>query len=124
MSNHLFSVEFGAVGPLAVVPHVPIDIHQAERSTKHGESSQPSARAPLPPVLDASTTGTFISIPTILFARLVVDQRQTRFIVDKIMLKLSQVVQRDVSAVEKRLKDEIQKELVVLKIGWTVLRSM
>jgi len=34
--NHLFGVKVGAVGPLAVVPNVPLDIPQAERGPKFG----------------------------------------------------------------------------------------
>ncbi|KAH0719021.1 hypothetical protein KY285_015052 [Solanum tuberosum] len=50
-----------------------------------------------------------------IFERLVADPRQTRSIVDQIVLKLPQVVQRDVLAMEKRLKDKIQTELSVPK---------
>uniref|UniRef100_M1DX99 Integrase core domain containing protein n=1 Tax=Solanum tuberosum TaxID=4113 RepID=M1DX99_SOLTU len=48
VANHLFGVKFGAVGSLAVVPHVPIDIPDVNRGPEQGESSQPSTEAPLP----------------------------------------------------------------------------
>ncbi|KAH0725168.1 hypothetical protein KY284_001033 [Solanum tuberosum] len=43
------------------------------------------------------------------------DQRQNRALVDQIVAKLPQVVQWDVINVEKRIKAEMQTELVVLK---------
>ena len=48
VANHLFGAKSGAVCTLAVVPHIRIDIPQADRGPEQGESSQPSTVAPLP----------------------------------------------------------------------------
>uniref|UniRef100_M1DTY9 Integrase core domain containing protein n=1 Tax=Solanum tuberosum TaxID=4113 RepID=M1DTY9_SOLTU len=49
VANHLFGAKSGAVGSLAIVPHVPIDIPHANRGPEKRESSQPSTEAPPPP---------------------------------------------------------------------------
>uniref|UniRef100_M1DJV8 Integrase core domain containing protein n=1 Tax=Solanum tuberosum TaxID=4113 RepID=M1DJV8_SOLTU len=49
VANHLFGAKVDAVGLLAVVPYVPIDILYANRGLEQGESSQPSTGAPPPP---------------------------------------------------------------------------
>ncbi|KAH0644655.1 hypothetical protein KY284_032539 [Solanum tuberosum] len=47
--------------------------------------------------------------------KLVTDQRQTRTLVDQIINRMPQLIQRDVLAAKKELKDEMRKKLVVLK---------
>uniref|UniRef100_M1DW84 Putative plant transposon protein domain-containing protein n=1 Tax=Solanum tuberosum TaxID=4113 RepID=M1DW84_SOLTU len=42
VSNHLFGAKIGAVGSLAMVSHVPLDIPHADRRPEKGESSEPS----------------------------------------------------------------------------------
>ncbi|KAH0720055.1 hypothetical protein KY284_005085 [Solanum tuberosum] len=48
--NHLFGAKSAAVGTLAVVHHVPLEIPQTDKCTKQGESSQLSTDVPPPPV--------------------------------------------------------------------------
>ncbi|KAH0644570.1 hypothetical protein KY284_032454 [Solanum tuberosum] len=115
MVNHLFGAKAEAMGPLVVLVHVPVDIPQVVGGSEHGESSQPSTGAPPPSTSSSQATCTFMTIPTIILERLVVDQRQTQSIVDQIVLKLPQLVQREVLAIEKRLKDEMRQKLVVLE---------
>ncbi|KAH0698466.1 hypothetical protein KY284_012681 [Solanum tuberosum] len=68
--NHLFGAKFAALSTLAIVPHVQLDIPQADRGPEQGESSQPSTEAPPPPASAPQAS----------------DQRQTRTLVDQIVL--------------------------------------
>uniref|UniRef100_M1DFH2 Integrase core domain containing protein n=1 Tax=Solanum tuberosum TaxID=4113 RepID=M1DFH2_SOLTU len=54
---------------------------------------------------------------------LVVDQRQTRTLVDQIVNRMPQLIERDVLAAEKRIKDKMLKELVVLTNRMDVLET-
>ncbi|KAH0773904.1 hypothetical protein KY290_011041 [Solanum tuberosum] len=63
---------------------------------------------PPPPASAAHATCTFVTIPTVIFERFVADQRQTRSIVNQIVLRLPQIVECDMLAAEKRVKDEMQ----------------
>uniref|UniRef100_M1DRY0 Putative plant transposon protein domain-containing protein n=1 Tax=Solanum tuberosum TaxID=4113 RepID=M1DRY0_SOLTU len=115
VDNHLFGAKSGVVGSLAVVPHVPLDIPHADRGPEHGESSQPSTEAP-PPLASASQApGTFVTISMFYLEKLVADQRQTRTLVDQIVHRMHQLIERDVLAAKKEIKDEMQKEMVVIK---------
>uniref|UniRef100_M1DGE7 Putative plant transposon protein domain-containing protein n=1 Tax=Solanum tuberosum TaxID=4113 RepID=M1DGE7_SOLTU len=51
VANDLFGAKSAAMGTLVVVPHVPLEIPQADRGTEQEESSQPSKDAPPPPAL-------------------------------------------------------------------------
>ncbi|KAH0632841.1 hypothetical protein KY284_035627 [Solanum tuberosum] len=115
VANHLFGAKFVVVGILVGVPHISIDIPHVDRGPEQGESSQPSAWIPPSSAPASQATGTFVGIPTTIFERLVADQRQTRTIMDQIVVKLPHVVQQDVLVAKKRIKDEMQRELAVLK---------
>uniref|UniRef100_M1DFB9 Integrase core domain containing protein n=1 Tax=Solanum tuberosum TaxID=4113 RepID=M1DFB9_SOLTU len=115
VSNHLFGAKARGAGSLAVVSHVPIDISHADRGPEHGESSHPSTEAPPPPALASQALGTFVTIPTLFLEKLVADQRQTRTLVDQIVCWMPQLIELDVLAMEKKIKDEMQKELAILK---------
>uniref|UniRef100_M1DGD8 Integrase core domain containing protein n=1 Tax=Solanum tuberosum TaxID=4113 RepID=M1DGD8_SOLTU len=43
------------------------------------------------------------------------DQRQTRTLVDQIVCRMPQLIEQDVLTAEKKIKDEMRKELLVLK---------
>jgi len=51
----------------------------------------------------------------IFLDKLVADQHQTKTLVDQIVNWMPQLIDRDVLAVKKEIKDEMQKELDVLK---------
>uniref|UniRef100_M1DQY0 Integrase core domain containing protein n=1 Tax=Solanum tuberosum TaxID=4113 RepID=M1DQY0_SOLTU len=105
VANPLFGRKSGAVGPLAVVPHTLVVIPQAEGQTESGESSQPASVAPSPPPTSTSqATGTFITLPTIFLEKVVADQRQTGTLVDRIVRRMPQLIERNVLAAEKREK--------------------
>ncbi|KAH0681201.1 hypothetical protein KY284_022286 [Solanum tuberosum] len=99
VANYLFGKKSGAVGSLIVVPHAPIDIPHEDRGPDQGESSQPSTEAPPPPTSASQAP----------------DQCQTRTLVDQIVHRTSQLIDRDVLTVEKKIKDEMRKELAILK---------
>ncbi|KAH0693111.1 hypothetical protein KY285_020208 [Solanum tuberosum] len=84
-----------AVGSLVVVPHAPIDIPHEDRGPDQGESSQPSIEAPPPPTSASQAP----------------DQCQNRTLVDQIVHRTPQLIDRDVLTVEKKIKDEMRKEL-------------
>uniref|UniRef100_M1DTX8 Putative plant transposon protein domain-containing protein n=1 Tax=Solanum tuberosum TaxID=4113 RepID=M1DTX8_SOLTU len=115
VTNHLFGAKAGPVGPLAFVPHIPVDMPQTNGSSKQGSTLQPDAGTTPPRASLSLATSTFVTIPTMIFGRLVVDQRQTRSIVDQILLRLPQIVKCDVLVAEKLVKDEMQKEFTFLK---------
>uniref|UniRef100_M1DZX6 Putative plant transposon protein domain-containing protein n=1 Tax=Solanum tuberosum TaxID=4113 RepID=M1DZX6_SOLTU len=121
IANHLFGVKSGAMGSLVVVPHVTIDIPHADKGPKQGESSQPSIEAPLPPASASQAPGNFVTIPTLFLEKLVADQRQTKTVVDQIIRRMPQLIERNMLVVEKKIKDKMQKELVVLKDRMDVL---
>uniref|UniRef100_M1DGK6 Integrase core domain containing protein n=1 Tax=Solanum tuberosum TaxID=4113 RepID=M1DGK6_SOLTU len=115
VANHLIGAKSAAVGTLAVIPHVPLEIPQASRDPEQGESSQPSTKAPPPPASASQTSGTFITIPMLFLEKLVADQRQTRTLVDQIVLRMPQLIETKVLAAKKKIKDEMRTELSVLK---------
>uniref|UniRef100_M1DQL5 Putative plant transposon protein domain-containing protein n=1 Tax=Solanum tuberosum TaxID=4113 RepID=M1DQL5_SOLTU len=114
VANYLFGAKSAAVGTLVVVPHVPLDIFQASRDPEQGESSQPSTEAPPPPASASQTPGTFITIPMLFLEKLVADQRQTKTLVDQIVLRMPQLIETKVLAVKKEIKDEKRTELSLL----------
>uniref|UniRef100_M1DG46 Integrase core domain containing protein n=1 Tax=Solanum tuberosum TaxID=4113 RepID=M1DG46_SOLTU len=85
------------------------------RGPDQGESSQPSTEAPPPPTSASQAPGTFVTIPILFLEILVADQCQTRTLVDQIVHRTPQLIDRDVLTVEKKIKDEMRKELAVLK---------
>ncbi|KAH0773545.1 hypothetical protein KY290_010682 [Solanum tuberosum] len=87
------------LGTVVVVPHIPIDIPHADRCPKQGESSQPSTEAPPPPASASEAP----------------DQRQTRTLVDQIVIWMPHLIEKKMLAVKNEIKDEMQKELAVLK---------
>uniref|UniRef100_M1DJR3 Integrase core domain containing protein n=1 Tax=Solanum tuberosum TaxID=4113 RepID=M1DJR3_SOLTU len=107
--------QFIVVGTLDVVPPVPIDIPHADRGLEQGESSQPSTEAPPPPASASQAQCTFVTIPMLFLEKLVADQRQTRTLVDQIVLRMPQLIEMKVLATKKEIKDEVRKVLVVLK---------
>uniref|UniRef100_M1DZ55 Putative plant transposon protein domain-containing protein n=1 Tax=Solanum tuberosum TaxID=4113 RepID=M1DZ55_SOLTU len=115
VANHLFGAKSVVVGTLVVVPHVPIEIPHANRGPEQGESSQPSTEAPPPPASASQALGTFFTIPMLFLKKLVADQRQTRTLVDQIVNRMAQLIQRNVLAVKNELKNEMRKKLDVLK---------
>uniref|UniRef100_M1DMN1 Integrase core domain containing protein n=1 Tax=Solanum tuberosum TaxID=4113 RepID=M1DMN1_SOLTU len=115
VANHLFGVKSAAVGTLVVVPHVPLDTSQVDRDPEQGESSQPSTEAPPPPASASQTPGTFVTIPMLFLEKLVADQRQTRTLVDQIVLRMPQLIETKVLAAKKEIKYEMRTELSVLK---------
>uniref|UniRef100_M1E0M7 Integrase core domain containing protein n=1 Tax=Solanum tuberosum TaxID=4113 RepID=M1E0M7_SOLTU len=86
--NHLFGAKSAAVGTLAVVHHVPLEIPQTDKCTKQGESSQLSTDVPPPPV----------SAPRL-----------------QIVIRMPQLIETKVLAAKKEIQDKMRKELVVLK---------
>uniref|UniRef100_M1D9B6 Putative plant transposon protein domain-containing protein n=1 Tax=Solanum tuberosum TaxID=4113 RepID=M1D9B6_SOLTU len=93
VANHLFGAKSAAIGTLAVIPHVPLEIPQASRDPEQGESSQSSTEAPPPPASASQTSGTFITIPMLFLEKLVADQPQTRTLVDPIVLRMPQMIE-------------------------------
>uniref|UniRef100_M1DAG0 Integrase core domain containing protein n=1 Tax=Solanum tuberosum TaxID=4113 RepID=M1DAG0_SOLTU len=91
VANHLFGAKVGVVGSLAVLPHIPSDIPYADRGPGQGKSSQPYTEAPPPPASGSRT------------------------LVHQIIRRMPQLTVHDVLVVEKRIKDEMSKELDVLK---------
>jgi len=88
VANDLFGAKSAAMGTLVVVPHVPLEIPQADRGTEQEESSQPSKDAPPPPALAPQAPGTFVTIPMLFLEIFVTDQRQTRTLADQIVIQL------------------------------------
>ncbi|KAH0679020.1 hypothetical protein KY284_020105 [Solanum tuberosum] len=71
--------------------------------------------AAAPPLASASqVSGTLVTIPMLFHEKLVADQRQTRTLVDQIVNMMPKLIQREVLAAKKELKDEMRKELAVL----------
>ncbi|KAH0750769.1 hypothetical protein KY290_030001 [Solanum tuberosum] len=115
VANHLFGAKSAAVGTLVVVPHVPLDTSQVDRDPEQGESSQPSTEAPPPPASASQTPGTFVTISMLFLEKLVADQRQTRTLVDQIVLRMPQLIETKVLAAKKEIKYEMRTKLSVLK---------
>ncbi|KAH0696239.1 hypothetical protein KY290_013594 [Solanum tuberosum] len=117
VANPLFERKLEALGLLVVVPHTPIVPPQAEGQTELGESSQqPASGAPsLPPASTSQAISTFINLPTTFLEKLFADQRQTKTLVDQIVHRMPQLIERNVLAMFKRLKDEMRKEFAILK---------
>ncbi|KAH0682804.1 hypothetical protein KY285_020320 [Solanum tuberosum] len=95
-ANHLFGAKSGGVGTLAVVPHVPIDMPHVDRGLEQGESSQPSTKEPPPSSFEAS--GTYVTISMLFIEKL-----------------MPQLIERDVLAMKKEIKNEMRKEMAILK---------
>uniref|UniRef100_M1DKQ1 Integrase core domain containing protein n=1 Tax=Solanum tuberosum TaxID=4113 RepID=M1DKQ1_SOLTU len=93
VNNPFFGRKSGAVGPLA--------------PTSGALSS--------PPASDSQATCTYITLPTTFLERFVVDQRQTRTLVDQIVHRMPQLIECDVFASKKSIKDEMWKDLADLK---------
>uniref|UniRef100_M1DK09 Integrase core domain containing protein n=1 Tax=Solanum tuberosum TaxID=4113 RepID=M1DK09_SOLTU len=89
-----------------------------------GGSSEPSREAPPPPAFAYQAPCTYFTIPMIFLKKLVTDQRQTRTLFDQIVNWMPHLIQRDVLAAKKEIKDEIQKELAVLKDRMDGLKNL
>uniref|UniRef100_M1DR88 Putative plant transposon protein domain-containing protein n=1 Tax=Solanum tuberosum TaxID=4113 RepID=M1DR88_SOLTU len=124
VANHLFGAKSGFMGTLVVVPHVPLDIPHADRGPEKGESSQPSTEAPPPLVSTSYPPGTYVTIPMIFLKKLVAHQLQTRTLVVQIVIWMPQLIDKDVLAAKKEIKDEMRKELAVLKYRMDDLENL
>uniref|UniRef100_M1DD22 Putative plant transposon protein domain-containing protein n=1 Tax=Solanum tuberosum TaxID=4113 RepID=M1DD22_SOLTU len=113
--NHLFGAKYAALSTLVIAPRVQLDIPQADRGPEQGESSQPSTEAPPPPASAPQAPGTFVTIPILFLEKLVADQRQTRTLVDQIVLQMPQLIETKVLSAKKEIKDEVQIDQLVLK---------
>uniref|UniRef100_M1DKR5 Uncharacterized protein n=1 Tax=Solanum tuberosum TaxID=4113 RepID=M1DKR5_SOLTU len=68
--------------------------------------------------------GTYVTIPMIFLDKLVTDQRQTRTLVDQIVNRMPQLIEKDVLTAKKEITDEMRKELVFLKDGMDGLENL
>uniref|UniRef100_M1DJP8 Integrase core domain containing protein n=1 Tax=Solanum tuberosum TaxID=4113 RepID=M1DJP8_SOLTU len=89
--------------------------HRQAEAKSRGSHHNLLQRHHPPPTSAAHATGTYVTIPMIFLEKLVADQRQTRTLVDHIVIWMPQLIETKELAAKKEINDELRKELAVLK---------